>query len=353
MKQNNLIYLLCSAVMFVSCGGSDSSNNGASATISIPVEVEEVVTNNLEKLTTTNGTLVSTASAELSSKIGGVYRPAINPTTGKPYKIGDKVRKGSILARLEDEAYLNSISIDTKKINVEIAENEYDANIALEKKGGATQLDIKNSAVKVSSAKIDYSNALLSIEDMKVTSPISGVIVDVVYQTPGVEINSGVVLFTVMDYSKMLLDVSLSESTMSTISLDLPVYVTHYSLEGKPVEATIDQISPSIDPETRTYKAVIEVDNHDLRLRPGMFVQADIVVASVKDGIIVPREMIRSYRNRQYLYLADGTTALQTEVQTGIYNDTYIEITKGLDVGDKLIVDGYETLRDKSKITVQ
>ncbi len=352
MKQNNLIYLLSAALMFASCG-SDSISNTGSAQISIPVEVEEVTTNSLEKLTTTNGTLVATASAELSSKIGGVYRPVTNPATGKPYRIGDKVYKGTVLAKIEDESYLNSVSLDTKKINVEIAENEYDTYVALEVKGGATQLDIKNAAVNVTSTKIDYSNALLSIEDMKVTSPIAGVIVDMVYQTPGVEIETGVLLFTVMDYSEMLLDVSLSESTMSTITLDLPVYVTHYSVSDNPVKATIDQISPSIDSETRTYKAVIEVDNKDLRLKPGMFVQADIVTASVIDGVIVPREMVRTSRNRSYVYIADGTTARQAQITTGIYNDTYIEVTSGLSVGDKLIVDGYETLRDRSKITVE
>ncbi|MFR9619915.1 MAG: efflux RND transporter periplasmic adaptor subunit [Rikenellaceae bacterium] len=351
MKQNTLIALISTTLIFAACG--TTVDNSGREQIAIPVVVEEIVTNSLEKFTTTNGTLVPMASADVTNKIDGIYKPAINPATGKYYKIGDMVKKGDVLATIEDESYLNSVSIDTKRISLEISESEYDKYVALEAKGGATQLDIKNAAMGVTTAQISYANAKISLEDMKVVSPIDGVIVDREYQTPNIEISSGIVLFSVMDYAKMLLDVSLSESTMSYIELGMPVYVTHYSISNRPVKAVIDQISPAIDSETRTYKAVIEVDNHDLLLRPGMFVQTDIVTASVEDAIVIPKSMVRTSRGRSYVYLADGTSAMQTEITTGIDNDTYVEVVSGLWEGDKLIVEGYETLRDRSKITIE
>ncbi len=351
MKKINYIYAACTSLLFAAC--STSTGTTSQAQISIPVTVEEIVAGNLEQLTSTNGSLTPLSSATVTNKLEGVYRPATNPTTGKYYKIGDKVRAGQVLARIEDEEYINDISIETKKISWEIAEGEYEKYIILQEKGGATEIDIKNAAVEVETTKNAYKNAQISISNMAVTSPISGIIVDMEYQTPGIELESGVSLFSVMDYSKMYLDISLSESTMSYIHTGLPVYISHYSIPDEYIEATIDQLSPSIDTSTRTYKGVVVVNNDKLLLKPGMFVKSDIVVDKAVDAIIIPKEIIRTSQNNSFVFIADGTTAMQCEITTGISNDTYIEVKSGLYIGDKLIVDGYQTLRNRSKIAIQ
>ncbi len=351
MKKINLIYTISASLLFAAC--STSTNTGSTAQISIPVTVEEVITNDLEQLTTTNGSLIPMASAEVTSKVAGTYRPAKNPATGKYYKIGDKVKAGDVLATLEDESYVNDISIDTKKINWEIAEGEYDKYVVLQEKGGATEIDIKNAAVSVATTKSSYENGLLSLAEMSVIAPIDGIIVDLVYQTPGVEIASGESLFSIMNYSEMYLDISLSESTMGYISEGLPVYISHYSIPDEYVNASIDQLSPSIDTSTRTYKGVILVDNHDLLLKPGMFVKSEIVVDKVENAIVIPKSIIRTSQNRRFVFIADGTTAIECVLTTGIESDDYIEVVSGLSIGDKLIIDGYSTLRNRSKITIQ
>ncbi len=351
MKKINTIYAVSASLLLAAC--STSTGNTSQAQISIPVTVEEIVAGDLEQITSTNGSLTPLLSATVTNKVGGVYRPAKNPATGEYYKIGDKVSTGQVLGYLEDEEYVNDISIDTKKISWEIAEGEYEKYIILQEKGGATEIDVKNAAVEVETTKNSYKNAEISIANMKVTSPISGVIVDLEYQSPGVEIEAGVSLFSVMDYSKMYLDISLSESTMSYINTGLPVYISHYSIPDEFIEATIDQLSPSIDTTTRTYKGVVVVDNRKLLLKPGMFVKSEIVVDKAENAIIIPKEIIRTSQNTSFVFIADGTTAMQCEITTGISNDNYIEVKSGLYIGDKLIIDGYATLRNRSKIAIQ
>ncbi|MFR9503720.1 MAG: efflux RND transporter periplasmic adaptor subunit [Rikenellaceae bacterium] len=351
MKKINILYAVSAMLLIASC--SSTTTTTSQAQISTPVTVEEIELSDLEQLTTTNGSLVAMSSAIVTNKIDGVYRPAINPATGKYYKIGDKVKAGTVLARLEDEEYVNDLSVETKKINWEIAEDEYDKYVILQEKGGATEIEVKNAAVSVETTKNTYLNAQISYESLTIKAPISGVIVEMVYQTPGIEISSGVELFTVMDYSKMYLDISLSESTMSYIHTGLPVYISHYSVPDEYLEATIDQLSPSIDTQTRTYKGVVLVDNPNLLLKPGMFVKTEIVVDTAIDAIIIPKEIIRTSQDRKYVFIADGTTALQQEIVTGIEDDTYIEVVSGLYIGDKLIVDGYATLRNRGKIAIQ
>ncbi len=351
MKKINIIYAASASLLLAAC--STTTGNTSQAQISIPVTVEEIVAGDLEQITSTNGSLTPLSSATVTNKVGGVYRPAKNPSTGQYYKIGDNVKAGQVLGYLEDEEYVNDISIETKKISWEIAEGEYEKYLILQEKGGATEIDVKNAAVEVETTKNSYKNAEISIANMKVTSPISGVIVDLEYQTPGIEIEAGVSLFSVMDYSKMYLDISLSESTMSYIHTGLPVYISHYSIPDEFIEAKIDQLSPSIDSTTRTYKGVVLVDNNKLLLKPGMFVKSEIVVDKAENAIIIPKEIIRTSQNTSFVFIADGTTAMQCEITTGISNDNYIEVKSGLYIGDKLIVDGYATLRNRGKIASQ
>ncbi len=351
MKKSNILYAAAATLLMASC--SSATTTTSQVQISTPVTIEEVELSSLEQLTTTNGTLIAMSSAIVTNKVEGVYRPATNPATGKVFKIGDKVKAGSVLARIEDEEYVNDLSVGTKKISWEIAEGEYEKYVILQEKGGATEIEVKNAAVSVETTKNSYLNAQISYESLTIKSPIDGVIVDIEYQTPGVEISSGVTLFTVMDYSKMYLDISLSESTMNYINTGLPVYISHYSVPNEYLKASIDQLSPSIDSTTRTYKGVVMVNNPELLLKPGMFVKTEIVIDTAEDSIIIPKEIIRTSRDRKYVFIADGTTALQQTITTGIENDTHIEVTDGLYVGDKLIIDGYQTLRNRGKIAIQ
>ena len=333
------------------CNNNNSKRNRTK--IAIPVYVTEITKGGMERFNTTNGTLAPTGSAGVVTLTSGAYIPAKNPRSGRYYKIGDVVRKGEIIATLEDKEYENNISLETKKINLEIAKGEYDKYIALQKKGGATQTEIKNAAVRVSTATTNYENAKIAIEKMKITSPISGVIVDLTHYTPGVKINSGSAVFTVMDYSKMLLPISLSESSMSSVKIGQPVYITHYSMPNDTIRATVDQLSPAIDAQTRTYKGVILVNNQSLKLKPGMFVKTDIVTDEVRRSIVIPKDVIKKWGSQIFVFVADGTTAIQRSIRTGIENDEFIEVIKGLEVGDKLITEGYETLKNNSKIQIQ
>ncbi len=339
------------SLVFSACSNNNTNSNRTQ--IAIPVYVTEVTNGGMERFNTTNGTLSPTGSAEVVTLISGAYMPAKNPKSGRNYKIGDLVKKGDIIATLEDKEYENNISLETKKINLEIAQGEYDKYIALQKKGGATQTEIKNAAVNVATSTTDYENAKIAIEKMKITAPISGVIVDLTHYTTGVTIEASSPVFSVMDYSQMLLPISLSESSMNSVKIGQPVYITHYSMPEDTIRATVDQLSPAIDAQTRTYKGVILVNNKSLKLKPGMFVKTDIVTDSVNESIVISKSVVKKMGHRSVVYVADGTTAVQKEIRTGLENDEFIEVIKGLEVGDKLITEGYETLKNNSKIKIQ
>ena len=93
--------------------------------------------------------------------MAGQYHIANNPQTGKPFKIGDRVKKGQVIIHFEDEEYVNNIGLESVKLNLQISEDEYNKQKSLLEKGGATEFEVRNAEVSKPNAQKNYESALL------------------------------------------------------------------------------------------------------------------------------------------------------------------------------------------------
>ena len=320
--------------------------------IETPVSVQELKKSSISKLINTTGTALATYSVELNSEMSGFYSLQTNPTTGKPYKLGDHVKKGQIIIRLEDKEYENGVALESKKLNLEIAEQEQSKQIALYEKGGVTLSEMRNTEVRVTNARYDLENANLNLEKMKVIAPFSGVIVSLPHYTPQSKLTQGTPMVGLMAYSNMYMDINLPESAIEYVQLNQPVYITHYTMPHDTLSGRISELSPAISTETRTFKGKLLIDNNQLKLRPGMFVKADIVVEKADSAIIIPKQVVISRRNQKYVYIVERNNAVLRNIQTGLEDEVNIEVTEGLNEDDNLIIRGYETLRENSRVKV-
>ncbi|HOI50589.1 MAG TPA: efflux transporter periplasmic adaptor subunit, partial [Prolixibacteraceae bacterium] len=109
---------------------------------------------------------------------------------------------------------------------------------------------------------------------------------------------------------------------------------------------------PAVSTETRTIKGKILIDNPELKLRPGMFVKADIVVASKDSAIVVPKNIILSSNRGKVIYIVEQSTARERRITTGIENQDQVEVLTGLKRNERLVTKGFETLRNDSKVKV-
>jgi multidrug efflux pump subunit AcrA (membrane-fusion protein) len=127
MKYKSLLFAVI-AVLLAACNSQPQSNPND---IETPVSVQEIKRGSISRLINTTGTAQATYSVELNSEMGGMYKLQNNPKTGKPYKLGDTVRKGDLIIRLEDREYENGIALESKKLSLEIAEQEQSKQKAL------------------------------------------------------------------------------------------------------------------------------------------------------------------------------------------------------------------------------
>lgn len=320
--------------------------------IEVPVGVTEVSTADIEEFINTTGTVKAMKEETLNSEISGKYRLQVNPATGRKYAIGDRVKEGATLVRLEDEEYYNGLRLKSKEVDYEISKQEYEKQQSLYEKGGATLRELKNAEINLINTEYDIEASKINLAKMSVKAPFSGVISDLVYFTDGSQIPNNMELVKVIDYDALYLETSLPEKYYGNIGKGFKVYVTSYTNPGDTLIGEITQISPEIDPESRTFKCFVEVDNSKRILLPGMFVRADMVVNSSEQAIVIPRDIIITFNRQQMVYVVDKGVAKARYITTGLENDALIEVTTGLEVGESIVSKGFETLRNDSKVRI-
>jgi len=341
--------LLLSLAILVAC---DSEKSDIQTEIKIPVSVTSLKATSISRFIETTGTVYSSKEGMMQSEVAGSYHLQINPQTGKPFALGDAVKEGQLLIVFKDKEFVNGLQVEGKKLNLELSETNLKKQQSLYDKGGVTQTELKNAAIQYTNAKDSYENALIQLEKLEVRAPFDGVIVEMPYYTKGIKVGAGRDLLKIMDFRKLMMDVKLPEKHLPEVTLNQEVQITNYNTGKDTIRGKISQISPVINADTRTFQSVLEINNQSKSLRPGMFIKAAILSEKRDSAIVIPKETIISRQDGKVVFTIENGIATEKKITTGIENLNSVEVLSGLKINDRLVVSGFETLRNKSKVTV-
>ncbi len=352
MTIDNKIFLYSFLLLLLSaCGGRDA-NFSSNTPNTFPVSVVNVATQDIASTLTVTGTVQALKEMSITSEVTGNYRLMKNPLTGKHYKMGDRVKYGAVVVRLENEEYINGIRYESKKLDVEIKEKDVEAQQAIYEKGGITYKDKINAENAYNESKYALEDAEMQLKKVTLTAPFDGVITALPYYTQGTKIPASHIL-TMMDYDEMYMDVQFSEKNIKQIGVGQEVLVSSYTLKDETLKGFVEQISPVVNMETRTFGGRLKIDNPDGLLRPGMFVQANIVLAEKDSVIVIPQEVIRKRNGKNHVFVVEKNRAVERQIELGIETDRECEVTKGLAQGERLVVEGFEALHEGSRVRVK
>ena len=350
MKRNQYAVILVLLIgLFVGCEDEGPDIDIESA---IPVGVETLTLKPIKEFVFATGTVYATENADLKAEQGGYYKLNINPRTGKPFAMGDAVNKGDVIVTLDNPEFVNSVQFDSKKINFDVSKREFEKQQNLYEKGGVTLRELSDAEQAFINARYAYNNAILQLEKLKFVAPFDGILVDLRYYSLGHKVEAGSDIAQVMDYSKLYSEVSLPGKEMERVEVDQAVQIFNYSYPEDTLSGAVTQVSPALDPESRTFKINILIDNDSLILRPGMFVKIDIVVAEKSEAIVIPKEVILDKRDGKTVFVVQKGVALARKIDIGLSNQAEVEVLSGLEAEERLVVRGFETLRHRSKIKV-
>jgi len=318
----------------------------------IPVRVMEVKKSSIQEFVTATGTVYAVKETILKTEQAGRYKLRRNPRTGKPFVMGDSVAASTLLFSLDNPEYVNQTAMDSKKLSRESAEREFTKQQGVYEKGGITLSEVKDAEKALIDARYNFDNAIISLAKLEIRAPFKGIIVNLPHYTSSQWVEANTEVATLMDYSRLYAELTLPGKEMDRIQQNQNVAVSNYSQEKQQLEGKVTQISPALDPTSRMFKLKIEAANQDLLLKPGMFVRADIIVQEKEDVIVIPKDIILDRRGRKTVYVVQRGIALERRLELGIDNSDSVEVTKGLNPDDSLIIEGFETLRNRSRVKV-
>lgn len=347
MKQLALLLLI--TVILASC---DDEIRDLNKDISVPVSVLELVPGSLEEYISTTGTVVPLKEVVLKSEISGKYNLLKNRSTGKPFILGDYVKAGTKIIQFDDDEYENNIKILSLELHLEISKQIFDKQKSLYKKGGVTLSELKNSEIDYINSKYSYKDALIKLRKMNIVTPFSGIIVELPYYTSGTKTDAGTIMVKLMDYSSLLMNLNLAVKNIDLIEIGQRIRIMNYTIPDDTLTGIISQLSPVIDPQSRSFKVVVSINNSELLLRPGMFAKGEIIVASKDSIIVIPKNIILSKQRGNTVFVIDKGLAQERIITFGLENPEYVEVISGLEPKEKLVTKGFETLRNRSKVKV-
>lgn len=339
------LIVLTVLLMAAACGKEPAPP--PAAPVAVQIGNENVVTVSIEDISTgplISGTLMPEREATVRAEASGSVLQ-VTATEGQP------VRRGALLARIEDQALSDAYKSSQSAVKsaeqalaLAIREAERTATLV---KGGALaerELDTARNAVTAAEAELEgarsrAASAAQQIGNLTVRSPIDGVVASRPVNTGDV-VSPGTELYRVIDPRSMQLEASVPSEALSTIAIGLPVQFEVRGYPGQTFEGRIERISPTADPVTRQVSIFVTIPNTAGRLVAGLFAQGR-VQQQTRRALVVPLTAVNADAAKAawVLKAVDGKAA-RVPVTLGLRDDQTerVEITSGVAAGDRLLV---------------
>jgi multidrug efflux pump subunit AcrA (membrane-fusion protein) len=223
-------------------------------------------------------------------------------------------------------------------------------------RGGAFRREVLEARTGFAEAKAAEARALLNLERTEIRAPFDGTVSDLV-PAAGERIYSGEVICRLINTRELEAEVHVLESDLGTLAVGYPALLSISAVDTT-LPVRVGVVSPSVDTESRTCKVLFRFANESTRIRPGMFVRAEIATEVERDKLLVPKEAVLEREKRPLVFKVDDEQALWVYVQTGSRNGLYVEITgvapgQTLESGDQVVVSDHLTLAHEALIKVR
>jgi cobalt-zinc-cadmium efflux system membrane fusion protein len=302
-------------------------------------------------------------------KVNGVVTPDVNRSVpvlslagGRVVdiraKLGDDVTKGQVLLRINSPDVSQAFS-DYQKAQADevLARRQQERSETLLAKGAIAQRDLEAAEDAEQKAKVDLATAAEHLRVLgadinhpssiaEVKAPIAGTIVEqnVTGGTGVRSMDNSPNLFTIADLSRVWVLCDVYENNLSQVRLGDFAEVQLNAYPDQALKGRVSNISRVLDPNTRTAKVRLELDNERRLMRAGMFATATFRSQSKQLRSVVPAKAVLRLHDKDWVFRAEGGHRFRRiEVQAGrVSSDGLQEILAGLAPGDQIVVNALQ-----------
>jgi RND family efflux transporter MFP subunit len=354
-------------------GGAAAGGRGGArgrGTAAMTVESALAGRRDITEYITVVGNLVGAATVDVGPRVAGRIESI-------PVRLGDRVEQGQVVAKVEDRELRQQVSQVQANIEVNratVAARRNDAKVtaaALERARKSEQSGLISKAAledaearhnsaesQVTMAEAQLTSTTARLDELKITlsntsvvSPVDG-FVGRRNLDPGAFAGTNTAILSLVDISTVRLIANIVEKDFKRIERGAEAVVEVDAFPGERFRGTVSRVAPVFDPATRTATIEIEVANPGFRLKPGMYARVRLMAEQRPDTLTVPRAAVVDVGGRRGVYLVDGETARFRDVQTGVSDESHIEVVDGLEEGVRVVTLGALAIRDGERIVL-
>ena len=224
---------------------------------------------------------------------------------------------------------------------------------------GATPEEKRMAQAQAEAAKAGYELARLQLENTRIRAPETAVVARVLQDEGNIVGTSTPILILVQD-DRIQVKIELAEKYYGQMlkggeSLEARIFPQAYpgtdAFQGR-----IFTVAPTINPESRTFTVTLDIaDPRDL-LRPGMYAEIELVLRRIPDALLVPESAVLDRTGQQIVFVVEGpeqgAVASARKVERGLSSATEVQILSGIDLRDRVIVEGNSFLEEGQPLGV-
>ncbi len=265
---------------------------------------------------------------------------------------GDKVSKGDIIAVLD--ADVMSKQVQELKTSLQLAKTVYEKQKSLWDQNIGSEMQYLQAKNNYESLQNRMESTQTQLGKAYIRSPITGV-VDEVFSNQGENAFAGNPIARIVNLSDVEVNVDVPERYLSSINKGGKVKVNFPTLDME-TEATITSVGQYINPNNRTFKVGIHLDNKEAMLKPNLLASVYIKDYEAVNAITIPTKYILQSPKGDYVYIAEqkGETAvIKTKpIETGDSYKGMTEVKSGLSPGHKLVTAGFNIVVDGQQVMI-
>lgn len=337
--------LLIGVIIYVNkCTNEKTEASGNTKSMQQPMIVQGILASaqDIEEKIYASGTLLANEEVELRNEVAGKITSIL-------FKEGTRVKKGDLLITLFDD----DLIAQRKKLELQkdIYKKTEERQRDLLSINGISQQEYELSQNQMMTVDADLSLINSQLSKTKIRAPFDGII-GLKNVSTGSYIAINTLIASVQEIDPVKLEFTIPERYRPTIDENTEIEFTTESSEGT-FKGKIYAIEPKINLQTRTVKVRAISPNREMKLFPGAFASIQVPLKKISNAILVPTQTLIPELRGQKIYVARNGKAEKLSVETGLRNDSSIQITSGIVEGDTILTTGLMQMRPGSPVKVK
>lgn len=263
---------------------------------------------------------------------------------------GDTVHKGQMLAKIDVSAL--KAALDRAEAAFKLADELYQRRLRLFERNIINQEELDHSLTERTLAHSSLRQAQVEHERGFLRSPISGV-VNHLFADEGEFLKRGNPMVDLVNVDKIKINVNVPELDVRYLRVGQKTTVRIDALPDRVLTGNVNFVAYKADPATKTFLVRNLVDNPNHEIRPGMIARVAFLRRAIPDALVAPLFALVDKGGERILFVEKDGVAHARTVSIGIIELDRVQITRGLNVGDHLIVTGQTEVEEGMKVQVQ